>query len=357
MAAALKLVYNHKFIQRLSSEIQLHYPAFKAAEFESDIFSDSWNDLELKSRMRCISIQLQKHLPQDFSNAIEILKTTSTQFGSYEAMFFPDFVELLGMDHWDTSMLALEFFTRYSSSEFAVRPFILKEPTKMMAQMMEWSESDNYHVRRLASEGCRPRLPWAMALPNFKNEPSPILPILEKLKDDESEYVRRSVANNLNDIAKDHPEIVRKMAQKWLGHSSDRDRLVKHACRTLLKAGDTEVLQLFGYTDIKHLQLRPFECDEHVKQHGELNFSFELQSEQGLGKLRIEYAIDFLRRGNKHSRKVFKISEGEYSQKSKSVTKKHSFRPISTRRYYSGEQKLSIIINGITLDQTTFTLG
>ena len=357
MAEALKLVYSREFIKNLTDEIQLHYPAFEVNEFTSAIFSDSWPELELKARMRHITTCLQKALPQEFSKAIEILKPTSTKFSSYEAMFFPDFVEVFGIYHWDVAMPALEFFTRYSSSEFAVRPFIIKEPIKMMEQMTQWSQSDNYHVRRLASEGCRPRLPWAMALPNFKHDPSPILTILEQLKDDTSEYVRRSVANNLNDIAKDHPNIVRHIAKKWLGYSSDRDRLVKHACRTLLKAGDTEVLRLFGYTDIEHLEITSFKCDELVKQHGDLSFSFELISSLALGKLRIEYAIDFLRSGNKHSRKVFKISEGEFPQQQKIVAKKHSFRAISTRRYYSGEQKITIIINGIELTQTSFILA
>jgi 3-methyladenine DNA glycosylase AlkC len=128
-------------------------------------------------------------------------------------LFFPDFVETYGLEHWDRSVAALEKFTRMSTSEFAVRPFLKRNQPRMMAQMAAWSKHESEHVRRLASEGCRPRLPWADALPALKRDPAPIWPILEQLKADPSEYVRRSVANNLNDISKDHPEQVLAIAQ------------------------------------------------------------------------------------------------------------------------------------------------
>src|SRR5690606_550673 len=144
-------------------------------------------------------------LPPDYIEAVGVLKKAAPYFTGLEAMIFPDFVETYGLDHWEASMDALELMTRYSSSEYAVRPFIAKDTERMMAQMLEWAHSDSEHVRRLASEGCRPRLPWAMGLTMLKKDPSPILPILETLKQDESLYVRRSVANNLNDISKDHP--------------------------------------------------------------------------------------------------------------------------------------------------------
>ena len=216
----LKDNYNQSFFDDLCARFIAVYPEFDSKKFLKDIFDDKWQGRELKGRMRHISLCLNGLLPAKYSDALEILKKVSVIDGgklSYLYMFFPDFVELYGQNYWVESMSALEVFTQYSSSEFAIRPFIKNDQSKAMQQMLKWSKSDNYHVRRLASEGCRPRLPWTMALPELKKNPEPILPILENLKNDESEYVRRSVANNLNDIAKDHPEKVIEIARKWLG--------------------------------------------------------------------------------------------------------------------------------------------
>jgi len=193
MAEILKYRYNANFINSLCDKIQERHADFNRAAFTSAVFDESWEQKELKERMGHIATCLQEFLPQEYDDALKILKPVSEHFTGFEPMIFPDFVERFGVDHYELSINALEYFTRYSSSEFAVRPFIVKHPEKMMQQMLAWADSDNHHVRRLASEGCRPRLPWAMALPDFKNNPSPILPILEKLKNDESEYVRRSV--------------------------------------------------------------------------------------------------------------------------------------------------------------------
>ena len=356
MATALKLVYSEEFLQNLAFHTKAHLPSFDSASFIKSTLAKPWHDLELKARMHRITSSLQKHLPQDYPEALKVLAPVAEHFSSYEAMFFPDFVEQYGLNHWTESMKALEHFTKFSSSEFAVRPFIIKSPKKMMTQMAHWAKSENHHVRRLASEGCRPRLPWAMALPDFKQDPSAILPILEVLKDDPSEYVRRSVANNLNDIAKDHPQLVYNIAKKWLGHSIERDKLVKHACRTLLKAGNSPTMRLFGYTATEHIELKNFTWDQEVSWSGELNFDFDLTCSTSLGKLRIEYAIGFLRKNGLHSRKVFKISEGSYDQSHKHIKKRHSFKAISTRVYYPGIQKIILIINGVDYCEFEFTL-
>jgi 3-methyladenine DNA glycosylase AlkC len=150
------------------------------------------------------SESLHIYLPMEYSESVQILMKAALKFSGFQYMFFPGFIELYGLDEYEQSIKALEIFTQHSSSEFAVRPFIKIYSHKMMEQMELWAESENHHVRRLSSEGCRPRLPWAIALPEFKKDPSPVIPILEKLKNDESEYVRRSVANNLNDISKDN---------------------------------------------------------------------------------------------------------------------------------------------------------
>jgi 3-methyladenine DNA glycosylase AlkC len=152
-----------------------------------------------------------------------------------------------GLKHFDLSMMLLKEMTKRSSSEFDIRYFLLDSPLRAISILQEWTQDPNQHVRRLVSEGTRPRLPWAMRLPVFIEDPSPLIPLLDALKDDEEEYVRRSVSNNLNDIAKDHPDVVAGIARQWLkGASKNRQRLVRHACRTLIKQGHKETLAALG---------------------------------------------------------------------------------------------------------------
>ncbi len=358
MPELLKNIYNKKFINKLASEFDKNYSRFDPDKFVNDIFSDGWRNKELKERMRHIALTLKNHLPGNYTQALNVMKKSiDRSFEGFEYMFFPDYVELFGLHAFDESVAALEYFTEYASAEFAVRPFIIKFPDIMMRQMNLWSDSKNYHVRRLASEGCRPRLPWAMALPVFKKNPAPVIKILEKLKADESEYVRRSVANNLNDISKDHPERVAALAKKWLGQHEHIDRVVKHGCRTLLKNGHQDVLKLFGFTAPGHIKIKKFVIDRKTRIGQDVLFSFAVQTNKNkLGKLRIEYAVDFVRSNNKSNRKVFKISEGLYSEKERIIEKKHSFKKITTRKYYPGTHRITLIINGREMASKKFQL-
>lgn len=357
MSKLLKDLYNEEFISSLARELKSIYKPFDIEKFSQRIFDETWLDSELKQRMRHISQTLHDFLPSDFTEAVKILKPASAKFSGFESMIFQDYVELYGLHDFDESVSALECFTRYSSSEFAVRVFIKKYKEKMMCQMEQWAMSDNYHVRRLASEGCRPRLPWAMALPEFKKNPAVVIKILEKLKNDESEYVRRSVANNLNDISKDNPDVTLEIAKLWKGDNRNTDWIVKHACRTLLKSSNGKALRLFGYGNSKSLILLDFLASEKVAMGDKIEFSFSLKSSKKiLGKLRIEYAIDFVRANGRRGRKVFKVAEGDFSAAIKNVKKSHSFRPITTRRYYPGIHGLSILVNGNEMATAQFNL-
>lgn len=357
MPEPLKQLYNKALIDSLCNQIEQIYAKFDSTQFKKTIFDEAWQQKELKQRMRHISEVLHKYLPSHYKTALEILKPVSSHFKGFQYMFFPDYVELYGLKNYQASISALEHFTPFSSSEFAVRPFIKKYQSKMMAQMEKWAQSDNYHIRRLASEGCRPRLPWAMALPEFKQNPEPIFKILAHLMEDESEYVRRSVANNLNDISKDNPQGVIEVAKKWLGKNTATDWLLKHACRSLLKQGQTEVLTLFGFQAPNHVNIINFKVQESVSIGEKLAFSFTLKTTaRKLGKLRIEYAIYFVRLNGKTSNKVFKISESYYVVTKKEFLKYHSFKIISTRKYYPGSHKLSIIVNGEQIATSSFEL-
>ena len=360
MAEQLKYLYNEKFIEQLSKNIFLHNDSFKTDAFVNTILDDTWDDLELKQRMRHISILMFKFLPDDYEKSINILKQAYKQMDEFgfrlENIIFQDFVELYGLEHWDISMDALECFTRNCSSEFAIRQFILKDEDKAMKQMLIWAKSDDHELRRLASEACRSRLPWAVALPSFKKDPSKVLEVLEILKDDDSKYVQKSVANNINDISKDNAEIVIDIVKRWKNYSKNRDWILKHGSRTLLKASNKEILELFDYKNPSSLKLENFICSDVVEEGEEVFFSFDIVTQEKMDKLRVEYKLDFLRANGKHNSKVFKISEVDDFIGIKRIDKKYSFKVISTRRYYLGIHRLSVIINGIVMSERKFEL-
>jgi 3-methyladenine DNA glycosylase AlkC/predicted GIY-YIG superfamily endonuclease len=359
MADLLKNNYNKTYITNLAKAFSKKYSRFDQDKFIALIFDSSWSEKELKERMFHISSTLKALLPKDYKKSIDIVLKVAPDFGGFEAMFFPDYVERFGADNSnkEVSLNALKELTKYSSSEFAIRPFIKSDESFVMKRLLKWSKDKNYHIRRLSSEGCRPRLPWAMALPKFKENPSLILPILENLKDDPEEYVRRSVANNLNDISKDNPKIVLKIAKKWIGHSKERDKLVKHALRTLLKAGNSEAMKLFGFITPKDVIVKNISLlDKYINigESGEFSYEFKMKTP---GKIRLEYAIDYLKKNGKHNRKVFKISENNYDEGIFSGSKKHSFKQMSTRKHYAGEHFISLIINGKEMKTTSFFLA
>jgi 3-methyladenine DNA glycosylase AlkC len=255
-------------------------------------------------------------------------------------------------------MRALAHFTRYSSAEFAVRPFLRQDPERMLRQMQQWSRSADEHLRRLASEGSRPRLPWALALPEFKREPRPLLPILDQLRADPSLYVRRSVANNLNDIAKDNPHVTLDWARRWYGSHPHTDWIIKHACRTLLKRAHPEALALFAYAAAAHVAVPRLQLSAAELRIGDfLEFELQLTGLPRLGRLRVEYGIDYVKADGRWARKIFKIAEGEFAVQRRSFSKRHSLRQMTTRRHYPGRHRLVIIINGVPVKQRLFHLS
>lgn len=362
MADLLKDMYSREYLEKLAANVVEVYPDFDSPAFIASILDETWANLELKGRMRQITLNLGKYLPQDYATAIAIIDQVIKSYGSWLegfCMYFPDFVEVYGQgeEHWDISIGALARYTPHCSSEFAVRPFIINHEEAMMDVMYAWSKDENEHVRRLASEGCRPALPWAQALPRFKKDPTPILPILEQLKTDPAMYVRKSVANNLNDISKTHPELVANLAKDWYGKQEDTDWIVKHACRTLLKQGRPEVLAIFGFSDVSSIAVGGFTIEENtVFMGGTLDFSFDIAVEKAT-KVRLEYGIDFVKANGKTSRKIFQISEIECrAGQKKSYTKSHSFVDLSTRKHYAGVHAISLIVNGVPQNTLEFEL-
>jgi len=359
MAERLKdMFFTNESATKMADEIKKHYSEFDKQKFIKLVFDENFKSKELKERMRHVTICLQKILPKDFKLVVEIFKKSAPNVKGFEAMCLPDFVELYGQEDWENSMPALKHFTQFASSEFAIRPFLNKDPNRGIKFMDECAEDQHKNIRRFASEGCRPRLPWAMALPKFKKDPSLILPVLEKLKNDESEFVRRSVANNLNDISKDNPEIALEVCEKWYGKTKYTDSIVKHACRSLLKAGDKKALKLFGFGNPAKIKIENLELSqENLNIGDELHFTFKLNVDENKGsKIRLEYAIFYMKANGKLSKKIFQIIEKEYSLGTYSLKRKQSFANMTTRKHYPGEHQIAIIVNGEEKVKNSFIL-
>ena len=359
MAELLKLVYNQVFIDKLAKSIHSEYANFDYKSFSDSIFDSKWDNLELKERMHHITTQINKHLPFTYQKQIEILNKVVPQFSGYPAMLFPNFIEKYGLDDYQISIKALEYFTQFSTSEFAVRPFIIKYPKQTMGQMLKWSKHTNFHVRRLASEGCRPLLPWATKLHVFVKNPEALISILENLKADKEDYVYRSVANNLNDISKNHPQLVIDLCTKWIkANHKNTNWLIKHALRTLLKKGNQDAMKLFGFGKIEGLKINTFNINDNQIKIGDSSFlNIEVENTSQKAKFRLEYAILYLKNNGKHNPKTFQIKEQELAKGEKiSVSKKLNFHNLTTRKHYKGEHFIVLKINGIETKKIDFKL-
>lgn len=249
----LKYYYGKNLAQLLADKIIKTYPVFQKQKFINIIDKKS-KDLELKDRVEVITDALYEFLPKDFKEAVSIMIDILGPPNQNETGMFRDgywimpiafFVEKYGIDDFNTSMNAIYQITQRNTGEYAVRPFIIKYPNKMLDLMLRWSLSKNVHVRRLSSEGLRPRLPWAKKLDQFILDPKPILPIIENLKQDESLFVKKSVANNLNDILKDNYNIAINVLKNWSwSDNTNTQWIIKHALRNELKKGNQEAINL-----------------------------------------------------------------------------------------------------------------
>jgi 3-methyladenine DNA glycosylase AlkC len=352
------VLFSLESLHGLADAIAAVDPQFDRQAFLTLVLSDGWEERELKDRMRHVTRCLHQTLRHDFPAAVEILKKVAPSLRGFYPFVCSDFVECYGQEYWDLSMPALAFFTQFGSSEFAVRPFIARDPARAMAVLLSWADDPNPHVRRLASEGCRPSLPWGMDLPMFQQDPTPILPILEKLKDDQSEYVRKSVANNLNAISKDHPDLVLDIAERWYGHSARTDWIVRHGLRTLLKAGNQRALALLGVAERERVRVERLTLDRSTLPIGEeLHYHFRLHvGGETPCQVRLELAVDYVRSRGQLSRKIFAIRTGRFAPGRHVIARRLSFVDRSTRQHHPGRHHLTIIANGVEMAEASVQL-
>ena len=349
MAEQLKNIYNKVYLENLSKSFAKNVPNFDSQSLIDLSDEDPWEDWSLMERLHGITDRIEKLLPGSYAKQLATMEACAPNFGGFEAMFFPDFAERFGLNDPELSIPYLKFVTQFSSSEFAIRPFILQDSKTVMAMLNEWSKDSNEHVRRLSSEGCRPRLPWSINLPDFIDDPSPIFPILENLKSDDAKYVQKSVANNLNDISKDHPLRIVDIAKKWKGNDPNTNWIVKHACRTLLKAGTPEILPVFGYHEPKDVKVIQFSLENPTPKIGDITrFNASIRNEgQSDFKTRLEYIVSYPR-NSKQYEKVFFIKETVIPGNTDiEISGKIDLEEKSTRKIYPGPLTISLQINGV----------
>lgn len=343
------------------------------ANFSPDTFHqdamEGLEALELKQRVQHLIAIMGKHLPENFEETAVILGRIRDHWDegapednlrSFAAWPIIDYVADFGFGSPETALPLLSYLTPMFSAEFAIRTFLNRHPELTYNEMSLWSLSSDEHIRRLASEGIRPRLPWGSQLPQYIEDPLPVIALLDNLVDDTSDYVRRSVANNLNDISKDHPDLVIETCQRWLEDDIPaRQWIVRHATRTLVKAGHPKVFPLLGYT--RHPKISSSQIDvspEQIELGEGIHISSQIHStSEEKQKLVIDYAIHFVKANGQTAPKVFKwknltIKAGE----SIHLCKNHPIKEISTRKYYTGVNTIELLINGKPLAKTNFKL-
>jgi 3-methyladenine DNA glycosylase AlkC len=299
-------------VKRLAADFDRVYPTFDSRGFIKAATS-GLDELELLDRGKHIARALARFLPDDYPDAIDVLLRSLGEEHAHDELlgvgmapffYLPHtiFVAERGLDHFDLSMKAQYELTKRFSAEGSIRPYIAKYPDRTFATLREFVGDRNAHVRRLASEGTRLRLPWAMRVPWLDANPERVLELLELLKDDPSTMVRRSVANNLNDLGKVHPALLARTCEAWLkGASPERRALIEHALRSAVKRGDPKALKLLGYgkkpaVAIEDVLFAP----KRVPIGGRMSVKFTLRSKAREPQdLLVDLAVHFVKaRGN-----------------------------------------------------------
>jgi 3-methyladenine DNA glycosylase AlkC len=337
---------------------------------QSNVVDESeWQLLSLMQRLRAAAQALNSVIPQpEGAKVVLSALQNNDQLSGWLSLVCCEYIATHELLTLEEGLQSLQKMTEYFSAEFAIRHFLVKQPETTLAVLTNWLTHENHHVRRLISEGTRPRLPWGVRLPMFIEQPELVMPLLYALRDDDEEYVRRSVANHLNDIAKDHPQLVIITAQQWMSaeelkrlnpvQRKQRIKLIRHACRTLFKKGQPEVMALFGYQPATDVSCQLTSKQLQVPFYGSFEFEMALEKETDNDNLlMVDYVVHFQKANGKQAPKVFKWLDRSFTHKDQqTISRMHSFKKISTRKYYPGTHRLEVMVNGIKKAQIEFEL-
>lgn len=359
MAEALKAQFGEDVPVRIAAMIARVFPEFAGAEFVSETLR-GYAPLELLDRGRRIAEVLHRHLPQDYPRALDVLlrslgppaqRTMGNGMAPFLYLPYVYFVAEHGLSHFDESIAAMHAITRRFSFEFGIRPFIERDPQRMLAVLARWTSDPDVHVRRLVSEGTRPRLPWAPRLRVFEKDPRPVLALLERLRDDPEDYVRRSVANHLNDLGKDDPALLLQTCERWARNAPPpRMRLIRHALRTLLKRGEPRALAVLGFGHGASVRLAAATITPRRPAIGaSVTIEFELVSAaRRVQPVLVDLRIDYARApGAPRASRVFRLASFELAPgASRRLRKTVSLRQMSTRTHHPGRHRVEALVNG-----------
>jgi 3-methyladenine DNA glycosylase AlkC len=321
---------------------------------------DGLDALSIMERVRHIADALNAALPADYAVALNIVRHMAPQLThAFQAVAVTEFVARYGLGDFDRSMDALAYLTRFGSAEFAIRPFLARDCDRTLATMMRWCSDENEHVRRLASEGSRPRLPWATRIPRLREDPTLAASILEALKSDPSLYVRKSVANHLNDISRDRADWLVDRLSGWTNDDPRTMWIVRHALRTLIKKGDPRALALVGARHDAAIEVRHFSVEPSSVRLGEMiSITVELlSSAEASQRLVVDFRIHYVRERGKTAAKVFKFKTFDLAAGAAATfRKKQTIQDFSTRRHHSGRHEVELLVNGKALASGAFDL-
>ncbi len=320
MAESLKTFFSPALVRRLAADVARIHPGFPARAFVKHACA-GLDSLELLDRGRSIARSLHKYLPQEYPQAIDVLlrslgpeHPSDELVGAGMAPFFylphTVFVAEWGLEHFELSMHAQYELTKRFSAELSIRPYIARDPERTLAVLRSWTADKNAHVRRLVSEGTRLRLPWAARVPWLDSNPHRVLELLDPLKDDPSSLVRRSVANNLNDLGKVWPDLLTATCARWLkGASVEGRALVEHALRSAVKRGHADALRLLGFGEKAAVSIEQVRFDPpRVAIGGRVVMSFALRSKSRHNQmLLVDIAVHFIKAKGRAAPKVFKV--------------------------------------------------
>lgn len=359
MAEPLKNAFDARVVQRIAQELGEAWPEFPKRRFLRAA-TLGLESMELTARGQHVAAALAQALPQSFEAAAEVVlrsfgpaldDTEGNGMSPFRYLPHAYWVARHGLGHFEAAMAVQHALTQRFTAEFSIRPFLEAEPERTLAQLHVWVTDPSVHVRRLVSEGTRTLLPWASRLEQFRRDPEPVLALLERLKDDPERYVQRSVANNLNDLSKDHPERIVALCRRWRrGAGPGRRYIIGHGLRTLVKRGDPAALEVLGYGEPPQVALRSPKWAPKVVPIGQvLRFQVTLLSKSARPQvLLVDYRVHFQKARGHTQPKVFKLKQltlaaGGQVELRGSV----SFKVHTTRRPHPGRHTLELLINGV----------